>query len=93
MPSKARPQIGALLYQNFNNHALTFVEHQCFPKGSCIFVHSLYVKSGSVSNVNGKMQFFCSFEIFSFTKHCKMLLMFENRFRNMTKEKIRNFMF
>ena len=73
--------------------SLTFVEHQYFPKLSCIFVHSLYTTSGSVTNVNGKIQFFCSFELFSFTKHCKMLVTFENRFRSMTKETMKNFMF
>ena len=73
--------------------SITFVEHQYFPKLSCIFVHSLYTTSGSVTNANGKIQFFCSFELFSFTKHCKMLVMFENRFRNMTKHMMKHFMF
>ena len=73
--------------------SLTFVEHQYLPKVSWSFVHSLYSKSGSVSNVNGKIQCFCSFELSSFTRHCKILLTFEIRFRNMTKETMKHFMF
>ena len=84
--SLQQPQDPGLVY---TPESFSFVGHHSHT-ASFVFTQPWYVVP---LYVNGKIQFFCSFELCSFTKHCKMLLMFENRFRNMTKDKIRNFMF